>query len=115
MELAYCGLNCNECPVYLASISKNTEKQIILAKEYSTDTCKFSKDDMFCLGCHSDTLSDKMCGGCEIRKCGVERAFKNCAECTEFPCSLLEKQMGDSSDSMNRLKQLAAADRQAEG
>lgn len=114
MELAYCGLNCNECPVYLASISKNTEKQIILAKEYSTDTCKFSKDDMFCLGCHSDTLSGKMCGGCEIRKCGIEKTSENCAGCAEFPCSILETYLGVNSDSLNNLKQLAAKYRKAE-
>ena len=97
MELAYCGLKCDECPVYTASVSKNTAEQSRLAKEYSEFTSK------------------KMCGDCEIRKCGVERAGKNCAECTEFPCSLLEEQLGDSSDGLNRLKQLAAADRQAEG
>ena len=43
MALAYCGLNCNECPVYLASIENNAAAQIQLAREYSTDTCKFSK------------------------------------------------------------------------
>ena len=43
MVLAYCGLNCNECPVYLASIVNNVAAQIQLAREYSTDTCKFSK------------------------------------------------------------------------
>ena len=31
MDLAYCGLNCNECPIYLASVSKNTAEQIRLA------------------------------------------------------------------------------------
>lgn len=114
MELAYCGLNCNQCPVYLASITKNTEKQIILAKEYSTDTCKFSKDDMFCLGCHSDTLSDKMCGGCEIRKCGIEKTSGSCAACAEFPCSILETYLGVNSDSLNNLKELAAKYRKTE-
>ncbi|MCB6202672.1 DUF3795 domain-containing protein [Extibacter muris] len=114
MELAYCGLNCNECPVYLASISKNIEKQIILAKEYSTDTRKFSKDDMFCLGCHSDTLSDKMCEGCEIRKCGIEKTSGSCAACAEFPCSILETYLGVNSDSLNNLKQLAAKYRKTE-
>ena len=115
MELAYCGLKCDECPVYTASVSKNTEEQSRLAKEYSTDDYQFSKEDMVCFGCHSEFTSKKMCGDCEIRKCGVERAGKNCAECTEFPCSLLEEQLGGSSDGLNRLKQLAAADRQAEG
>ena len=63
MDLAYCGLNCGECAVYLASVRKDTAEQIRLADEYSTDTYKFSKEDMYCLGCHSDTVSPKMCGG----------------------------------------------------
>lgn len=70
MKLAYCGLKCDECLIYLASINNNKAEQIRLAKEYSTETCQFSEDDMYCLGCHSDTLSIKMCGNCEIRKAG---------------------------------------------
>lgn len=70
MELAACGLNCKECPVYMASITGNMADQIRLANEYSTDTCKFSKEDMYCLGCHSDMVSQKMCGDCEMRKKG---------------------------------------------
>lgn len=114
MELAYCGLKCGECPVYLASVSKNKAQQIKLAKEYSTDTWKFSEEDMYCLGCHSDTLSEKMCGACEIRKCGVEKALKNCAGCAEFPCPILGKYLDANSDNLNTLKQLAAKYRKAE-
>lgn len=72
MRLAYCGLNCKECEIYLASVSGDAEKQIQLAEAYSTDTCRFLEADMFCLGCHSDTLSEKMCGDCEIRNRGME-------------------------------------------
>ncbi len=76
MELAYCGLHCEECPVYLATVNKDDEKQKLLAKEYSTDTCTFSKEDMICLGCHSDTVSEKMCGDCEHRTCGLAAESK---------------------------------------
>ena len=107
MDLAYCGLNCKECPVYLASIGKDTAEQIRLADEYSTVAYKFSKEDMYCLGCHSDTVSQKMCGKCEIRICGAKKIYGNCAECTEFPCSTLEKYLDDNSDNLNNLKQLA--------
>ena len=41
MDFAYCGLDCSECPVYLATIRKNTDEQIKLANEYSTDVTKF--------------------------------------------------------------------------
>ncbi len=27
MESVYCGLKCNECPVYQASVSRNTAEQ----------------------------------------------------------------------------------------
>ena len=114
MELAYCGLNCGECLIYLASINQNTDEQVRLAKEYSTETCKFTKADMYCLGCHSETTSEKMCGGCEIRKCGMEKYCKNCAECYDFPCSIIEKYLGDNSDNLNNLKQLATEFRKTE-
>ncbi len=74
METAYCGLHCEKCPVYLASLGGNTEEQIRLAAEYSTDTCQFSPEDMYCLGCHSDTPSQKMCSDCEIRNRGLGQA-----------------------------------------
>jgi len=107
MNLAYCGLNCNECPIYLASVSKNTDEQIRLANEYSTETGRFSKEDMYCLGCHSDTVSQKMCGDCEIRLCGTKKSYESCAKCDEFPCPILEKNLGANSDNLNTLKQLA--------
>ena len=114
MVLAYCGLNCNECPVYLASIVNNVAAQIQLAREYSTDTCKFSKEDMYCLGCHSDTVSPKMCGDCQIRICSMRKSYGSCAECNKFPCSTLRENLDDSSDNMNNLKQLVIKYKKAE-
>ena len=114
MDLAYCGLKCNECPVYLASVEKNTVRQAWLADQYSTDTCKFSKEDMYCLGCHSDTVSQKMCEDCEIRMCGMKKAYGNCARCAEFPCSTLDKNLDRNSDHLNNLKQLALKYRKTE-
>lgn len=114
MDLAYCGLNCGECPIYLVSINQNAEEQVRLAKEYSTETCNFSKTDIYCLGCHSETTSEKMCGGCEIRKCGKEKPFKNCAECNNFPCAILEKYLEEKSEGLNKLKQIATEFRRTE-
>ncbi|MCI8373011.1 MAG: DUF3795 domain-containing protein [Lachnospiraceae bacterium] len=113
MEFAYCGLKCRECPVYRATVSKDSEKQIALAVEYSTDDCQFTKEDMICLGCHSDMPSENMCRDCEIRTCGIEKACKNCAECDSFPCSVLDKYLDDSSVQRNNLMQLAAAYKKA--
>ena len=41
--------------------------------------------------------------------CGEYAVYlKSCAECGGFPCSTLEKNLGDNSDNLNRLRQLAA-------
>lgn len=114
MALAYCGLNCTKCSVYLASIKKDTSEQSRLAKEYSTATCIFSKEDIFCLGCQSKNFSMKICGGCEIRNCCIEKTCTNCAECNEFPCLMLEKYLGNNPDSLDNLKQLAIEYRKTE-
>ncbi len=47
MEFAYCGLNCKECAVYLASVSQNTEEQARLAKERGNDADRQTDPDYF--------------------------------------------------------------------
>ncbi len=105
MDIAYCGLNCKECPVWQASVRMDTAAKIRLAEEYSTDTCKFSKEDMFCMGCHSDMVSQKMCGDCEIRICVLKTGYKSCAECHDFPCSISERSLNHNSNNLELQKQ----------
>lgn len=107
MDIAYCGLQCRECPVYLATVGKKEDLQARLAEDYSTDTVLFTKEDMVCMGCHSDAPSEKMCGGCPIRICGIEKSCRHCAECSEFPCKVLNQAFAGNPDQMTVLKQLA--------
>lgn len=51
-----------------------------LKEGYSIDTCKFSKEDMYCLGCYFDTVSSKMCENCKIRICGMKKPYGSSAE-----------------------------------
>ena len=41
--IAYCGLICSECPVYIVTQTGNEELKEQLARDYSTETCKFEK------------------------------------------------------------------------
>lgn len=52
--LAYCGLVCSECGMFLRQK---------------------------CQGCHSDK---PMYRNCPIKKCAQEKAYSSCAECKEF-------------------------------
>lgn len=90
MHLAYCGFNCEECPVYVATEQGNTAMKEKLATEYTTPNCAFVAEDMTCEGCKAEVFSEKICGFCEMRLCGIEKEVGNCGLCALYPCSKIE-------------------------
>lgn len=89
----YCGLLCNECPLYIATKNDNEETKAKLAIEYSNEHCTFTKEDMNCEVCYSVKNNDsKMCGDCKIRNCSEgKNNLKNCGYCSSYPCGLIDK------------------------
>lgn len=105
--IAYCGLLCNECPVFMATINKDDQVQVELAKEYSNEKCHFEPEDISCSGCYEvDLANSKMCSNCKIRACGAEKVVENCARCNEYPCELLKEYFSDDTPERKRLDQI---------
>lgn len=102
--VSYCGLLCNECPVFIATAQNNEELKEQLAKDYSNENCQFSKEDMVCYGCFSEKTGDsKMCGNCAIRNCAEKKRVKNCAYCEEYPCHSINTYVHEGSENRKRL------------
>jgi hypothetical protein len=95
--IAYCGLACQTCPIYLATRQKNKEERARMRTEI-VKQCKEHyginytlKDIADCDGCRTE-------GGrlfsaskhCLIRKCAREKKLENCAHCPEYACGKLE-------------------------
>jgi hypothetical protein len=94
-NIAYCGLDCEGCKIYLAAreTDKQVKKKII---EEIIDLCKtnYSVDFEFeditdCDGCRSNGRVFKSCLNCEVRSCAIEKGFDNCAFCDEYVCDKL--------------------------
>lgn len=90
MHLAYCGFDCETCPVYVATIQKDAAMQETLAKEYSMQSNLFVAADMTCEGCKAKVISEKMCRSCALRLCGTEKEVDNCGMCVAYPCEKIE-------------------------
>jgi hypothetical protein len=88
---ACCGLNCEECPTFRATIAdddavrkKVAEKwsqffgQTLAAKDINCDGCLSGSERMF-----------KHCRQCTMRSCCQEKGFDTCAECNDYPCPTL--------------------------
>ncbi len=90
--IAYCGLNCITCPIYLATREKNPEKQRQMREGIACyirehfDSKTRLEDITDCDGC---TTKDKRlfsgCQKCQVRKCAGEKGLENCAYCSEYP------------------------------
>lgn len=106
-SIAFCGLVCSQCPVYIATKTNNEELKEKLAIGYSTDTFEFVKEDMNCMGCHSVVgVNEKMCKECLMRKCGMHKSIFHCAECNEYPCQYINSYVPTGSDNRKMLDDL---------
>jgi len=92
-QIAYCGIVCDECPVFIITQSDDNEKRKETAERWTKELGRsFTPDDINCDGCLSET--GKLlgyCATCQIRKCGLEKQIANCAYCDSYICEKLDK------------------------
>ncbi len=96
--IAYCGQNCVECRIYLATRETDLKKQrqmreqiaSYITKQFGTETRLEDVTD--CDGCTTkDGKLFSECQKCQIRKCAREKGLENCAYCSEYACDKLSK------------------------
>ena len=114
--IAYCGLTCQGCGIYLASREQDPKKKhemrIEIAqqiKERYGQDCK-AEDVTDCDGCKTEggrLLSG--CSTCQIRKCAKEKGIENCALCDEYVCERLEKFFTTDPEAKKRLDEIRSA------
>jgi hypothetical protein len=95
--IAYCGLACHTCPIYLATRQESKEEQArmrieisqLLKGQYGINYEPEEIND--CDGCR--TQGGRLFSGCKvcpIRRCASEKGLENCAYCIEYACEKLE-------------------------
>jgi hypothetical protein len=87
-DIAFCGLNCSDCPVYRATLSGHEPSRNKIADEWSkVYNTVITPGEINCLGCRSKTGKHfSHCFECSIRLCALERRVQTCADCSEYAC-----------------------------
>ena len=110
-NLAYCGLICRTCQIYLATREPDEEKQYKMRAEIAKEITKHYGNE-----CEPEEVGD--CDGCKtedgrlfgtdcpIRICAVEKGIANCAYCHDYPCEALEKLFTTDLGARERLDQI---------
>lgn len=90
--IACCGLNCSECPTYLATQKNDdTAREKVVAQWKKQFNMNLQIPDINCDGCLSNTGRLFMhCRNCEIKKCCAGKGLANCAPCNDYACEKLK-------------------------
>ena len=112
-RLAYCGLICQTCPIYLATRTKDGEEQArmrtditrLLNEHYGM---KYTPEDITdCDGCsREEGRLFSGCHNCFIRTCARKKSLENCAYCSEYACENLEALFASESGARKRLEEI---------
>jgi hypothetical protein len=111
--IAYCGLECDSCPIHLATLETNISKQadmrIQIAEQLSKIYGTTPKPEIIsdCDGCKN--INGRLfapCSKCKIRNCAMEKDILNCAFCCDFPCENLAKHYKFDPESRDRLEEI---------
>jgi hypothetical protein len=104
--IAYCGLDCSQCPAYIATQKGDPEEIAKVAKEWSSEQLSFKPEELYCDGCNSNTRIFSWCKECPIRRCCQQKGFENCAYCEDYFCDKLKMTFDKSSSAKQRLDEI---------
>ena len=112
-SLAFCGLDCVNCPIHLATLEQDPDIKAkmrieiadMIARIYNStpkpeiicdcDGCKFVNGRLF-----------NGCANCEIRKCAMANDLENCAYCANYQCDKLKRHFAIDKEAQIRLEEI---------
>jgi len=111
--MAYCGLVCETCPIYLATREQDREEQGRMRAQIAT-FCKkhygmdYEPEDITdCDGCRTEAgRRFSACKDCAIRDCAKQKELASCAYCSAYACEKLEAFFATEPDAKTRLDEM---------
>ncbi|MGE5627165.1 MAG: DUF3795 domain-containing protein [Solirubrobacterales bacterium] len=98
--LGFCGVDCGECPVYIATKANDFKKKDEVSKMlFNAYNVQIKPEDINCTGCVKATLNGTAiighCEACELRKCAMKKNVLTCASCENYICENLRTKWDD--------------------
>lgn len=84
--IAYCGLDCEKCDAYLATINDDQALRQKTAKLWAElNQAPILPEHINCEGCRADGRKTVYCESlCAIRQCAVKKGVATCGDCPEL-------------------------------
>lgn len=84
--IAYCGLDCEKCDAYLATINDNQELRKKTAKLWAElNNAPILPEHINCQGCRVEGIKTMFCDNmCDIRQCALKKDVVTCGGCSDL-------------------------------
>jgi hypothetical protein len=89
--LSFCGYRCDRCPAYYKNLKSFEDRQRVSVDWARYYDLKVEPDQVDCRGCVEAAEAPNP--NCKVRPCAIERHIPHCAECDDFVCDKIRKQM----------------------
>lgn len=84
--IAYCGLDCETCDAYLATINDDQALREKTAKLWAElNNAPILPEHINCQGCRMDGIKTVFCDNlCDIRQCALKKGLATCGDCSDI-------------------------------
>ena len=105
--IAYCGLDCEQCDAYLATIHDDQALREKTAKLWSAlNNAPILPEHINCLGCRADGAKTLFCESlCGIRRCALKKGVATCGGCPDMEaCETLGMILANNPEARKNLR-----------
>lgn len=85
-KIAFCGLDCEKCDAYIATINDDQTLREKTAKLWSElNNAPILPEHINCQGCREDGIKTVFCDSlCDIRQCALKNNVMTCGDCSSM-------------------------------
>ena len=105
--IAYCGLDCEKCDAYLATVNDDQALREKTAKRWTElNGVLILPEHINCEGCRADGVKTVYCDSlCEIRRCALKKGVTTCGDCPDVEeCPTVGQVLSHAPDARENLK-----------
>ena len=105
--IGYCGLDCEKCDAYLATINDDQALREKTAKLWAElNNAPILPEHINCQGCRVEGMKTVFCDSlCGVRQCAMKKGVATCGSCPELDkCEIIAPIISNDPEVLKNLK-----------
>lgn len=106
-RIAYCGLDCEKCDAYIATINDDQALREKTAKLWADlNNAPILPEHINCQGCRAHGIKTVFCDSlCDIRQCALKKGMTTCGDCPDMEkCKNVGVIIANNTEALENLK-----------